>query len=109
MGLALLFGAINGFCEEFFWRGAFLRLGPDDPAFQVLGLALFGLWHVPLYLAQGVVFEGSALGLIGGSLFLGAIWTLIAYKTKRIGLCVIAHCATNSITFIGFMAANFFG
>ncbi|MEM6909671.1 MAG: CPBP family glutamic-type intramembrane protease [Pseudomonadota bacterium] len=109
VALAFAFGAFNGFCEEFYWRGAFLEQGRDAPWFQALGLALFTGWHWPLYLAHGVTFEGGALGLIGGSAFLGAAWTFVAWRTGRIGLCVIAHCATNAITFIGFFTMNFFG
>jgi CAAX protease family protein len=107
IGLAVIFGTVNGFLEEFFWRGAYLAQGQGEPRFQALGLVLFSLWHVPLTLAHGVTYEGGTFALIGGAIGLGFFWTLIAYQTGRIGWAIISHALTNIATFVGLIATNF--
>lgn len=107
IALALLFGLVNGTLEEFFWRGAYLSQGRGDARFQLLGVGLFTLWHVPLALAHGVTYQGGSLALIGGALGLGLFWSFIAYRTNHIGWPVVSHALTNAIAFIGLIAANF--
>jgi len=107
MILAFTFGTLNGFLEEFFWRGAFLEQGRGNMSFQLLGVGLFTLWHVPLVLAHGVHYEGGPAALIGGALFLGIFWFWIANRTDRIGWSVVAHMFTNVIAFVGHITVNF--
>lgn len=107
VALAVLFGAVNGFLEEFFWRGAYLEQGRGMPRFQALGVVLFGLWHVPLTLAHGVTYEGGAFTLVGGAFAFGVFWSVIAYQTGRIGWTIISHVLTNIVTFVGLIAVNF--
>lgn len=107
VALALVFGPINGFFEEFFWRGAFLEQMPDSWRYQALGVGLFTLWHVPLALAHGVTYPGGAASLVGGAAGLGAFWAFVAYRTKRIGWPVVSHMLTNAIAFVGLIALNF--
>lgn len=101
------FAILNGFCEEVFWRGAFVTQARGRAGFAALGLALFTLWHIPLAAAQGVVYEGGPLALIGGAFGLGAFWMLIAWRTQSVGWPILAHMATNTATFSGLFAANF--
>lgn len=104
---AVPFGLVNGFCEEFFWRGAFLHQGRGNALFQALGVGLFTLWHVPLALAHGVTYPGGAVALVGGAMGLGAFWAFIAYRTDRIGWPIISHMLTNAVAFSGLISLNF--
>lgn len=105
--LALVFGLVNGTLEEFFWRGSYLSRGRGDARFQMLGVGLFTLWHVPLALAHGVTYQGGSLALVGGALGLGLFWGFLAYRTNHIGWPIVSHALTNAIAFIGLIAANF--
>jgi membrane protease YdiL (CAAX protease family) len=107
IGLAVVFGTVNGFLEEFFWRGAYLEQGEGMAHFQALGVVLFSLWHVPLALVHGVTYEGGAFALVGGAIGLGVLWSVIAYQTGRIGWPIVSHVVTNVATFIGFISSNF--
>ncbi|MEP4197995.1 MAG: CPBP family glutamic-type intramembrane protease [Aliishimia sp.] len=103
---AIGFGVVNGFLEEFSWRGAFLELGRSDRQFQWHGVGLFTLWHVPLAPAHGIVYPGGVFALISGALAMGAFWAFLAFRTCRIGWAIIGHISSNSIAFIGFFASN---
>ncbi len=105
--LAMAMGLVNGFSEEFFWRGAFLEQGRGNIPFQVLGVGLFTAWHVPLAFAHGIIFPGGALALVGGAMCLGAFWSVIAVRTDRIGWPIVSHVLTNCIVFIAFVSLNF--
>ena len=104
---ALVFAVVNGFLEEFYWRGAFLAQGRGVVWFQAVGVALFTLWHVPLALAHGVVYEGGPAALIGGALGLGLFWSFIANKTGYIGWPIVSHILTNFAGFVGLITTNF--
>lgn len=105
--LAILFGLVNGFFEEFFWRGAFLEQGRGEVLFQVLGVGLFTFWHVPLAFAHGVTYPGGTLALVGGAMGMGAFWSVIAFRTDRIGWPIVSHVLTNAIVFVGLISLNF--
>ncbi|MGJ8625621.1 MAG: CPBP family glutamic-type intramembrane protease [Sulfitobacter sp.] len=110
VGAICLAGAaalINGFSEEFFWRGAYLELGRGNPVFQSLGVLLFGLWHVPLMFAQGVDYQGGAVALIFGAWGLGAFWAVVASRTDGIGWPIVAHIVSNVFAFTGVVALSF--
>lgn len=104
---AVGFGLLNGFLEEFFWRGSYLEQGSGRPAYQALGVALFTLWHVPLIFAQGVEYDGGPAALVFGAFGLGVFWAIIANRTNRIGWPILSHMATNAATFVGLFAVNF--
>ena len=105
--MAIAMALVNGFCEEFFWRGAFLEQGRGDKAFQALGVALFTGWHVPLAFAHGISYPGGVLPLIGGAMGLGAFWIIIAMRTSRIGWPIVSHILTNCAAFIALVSLNF--
>lgn len=100
---------VNGFMEEFFWRGAWLAQAGRDRRYYLLGWALLVGWHVPLAFAVGVDFGGDEgpYALVGGAAFLGAIWSLIAWRTRRIGWAIISHIGVNAFSFIGLVSVNF--
>lgn len=105
--IALFCGLINGFSEEFFWRGAYLAQGRGLRWFQITGVVLFTLWHVPLVFAHGIVYEGGPMALIGGAGVLGILWSIIANRTGCIGWTIVSHMLTNMAVFIGFFTTNF--
>ena len=107
--LALLFGMINGTLEEMFWRGIFNKIFNDHMIWAYLYPSLFfGMWHIALYLAKGMVYQGGGGSLVGGSLFMGLLWGLAAYKTKSVKLVTAAHIITNFFSFTGLIYQNWF-
>ncbi|UYN98678.1 MAG: CPBP family intramembrane metalloprotease [Devosia sp.] len=100
MYLALLIALINGPLEEIAWRGGFLATFRDRPRLGFwLGLGLFTLWHVPLALAAGLVYDGGAAALIGGAAVLGLFWAWITWRTGSVFYTAIAHALTNIFAF----------
>lgn len=111
MGLALaaLVAVINGPLEETAWRGSFMTRFADRPRLGMwLGWLLFTLWHAPLLLAQGIVFDGGWPALLGGSAVLGLLWSWIAWRTGSVFYVAIAHTLTNVLTFWVLFNANGF-
>ncbi|SMQ86081.1 CAAX protease self-immunity [Devosia lucknowensis] len=100
MYLALLIAFINGPLEEIAWRGGFLGTFRDRPRLGFwLGWALFTLWHVPLALSHGLVFDGGVLTLVGGAGLLGLFWAWIAWRTGSVFYTSLAHGLTNVFAF----------
>lgn len=97
--LAAIFGVLNGFFEEFFWRGAFLAVGKGSIRFLGLGVLLFGLWHIPLAFAYGIEYPGGPLALIFGGFALGVYFAFLSWRTQAIGWASLAHSLTNAMTF----------
>ena len=98
--LAATVGLINGSLEETAWRGGFMTAFADKPRLGFwLGWLLFTAWHVPLALSHGIVFDGGWLGLVGGAVGLGLLWSWIAWRTGSVFWVSIAHVLTNVLTF----------
>lgn len=107
--LALVFGMINGTLEEMFWRGIFNKIFNDHLIWAYLYPSLFfGIWHIALFSAKGIVYQGGAGSLVGGSLFMGLLWGLAAYKTKSVKIVTAAHIITNFFAFTGLIYQNWF-
>jgi len=107
--LALVFGMINGTLEEMFWRGNFNKIFNDHLIWAYLYPSLFfGIWHIALFSAKGIVYQGGAGSLVGGSLFMGLLWGLAAYKTKSVKIVTAAHIITNFFAFTGLIYQNWF-
>lgn len=107
--LAVVCGLINGPLEELAWRRSFRANANNRLSYELLGLGLFTLWHVPLYLSRGVSFDHSAVGLIGGALFLGAVWTLMTRAGNAVGWPMVSHALVNVAGFVPLFATNFAG
>ena len=107
LGLAVAAALINGFSEEFFWRGTYLEAGRNNWKFQALGVLLFGLWHVPLMFAHGVTYRGGPFALVLGAWGLGAFWAYVANRTGGIGWPIFAHIISNIFAVTGVIAINF--
>lgn len=98
--LACAVALLNGPLEETAWRGGFMTTFHDRPRLGFwLGWLLFTLWHAPLLLSQGIVFDGGAIALLGGAAALGLLWTWIAWRTGSVFYTTIAHTLTNVLTF----------
>lgn len=105
--LAVGCALINGPLEELAWRRTFRANSGGRLSFELAGLFLFTLWHVPLYFSKGVSFDHGATGLIGGALMLGAIWTVLTRKSNSIGWPIVSHTLVNIAGFIPLFALNF--
>jgi hypothetical protein len=105
--LAIGCALINGPLEELAWRRTFRASSGGRLSFEILGLFLFTLWHVPFYFSHGVSFDHGAIGLIGGALFLGAIWLLMTRANDSVGWPIVSHSLVNIAGFIPLFVANF--
>jgi membrane protease YdiL (CAAX protease family) len=87
----LIFSAFgNGFCEEIYWRGVFMKLFPKSLLFRIIWPSIFfGLWH---YIPGSLNPESShVIGLMIGAIFLGFYSSLIAWKTDTIWWSILIH------------------
>lgn len=109
MSIALVFAIINGTLEEMFWRGIFNKLFNENLFSAYFYPSLFfGSWHIALYFANGIVYQGGFPSLVGGSLFMGLLWGLAAFKTKSVKIVTAAHILTNFFAFTGLIYQNWF-
>jgi len=100
---------INGPLEELAWRRPFRAHSEGRLSFELIGLCLFTLWHVPFYFVHGVSFDHDAAGLIGGAFVLGLLWMFMTRVSNSVGWPVVSHALVNSAGFIGLFASNFGG
>lgn len=107
LALAVICALINGPLEELAWRRAFRANSGNRLAYELLGLGLFTLWHVPLYLSEGISFDHGALGLIGGAFVLGIPWLFMTRASDSVGWPMLSHALVNVAAFLPFFAANF--
>jgi uncharacterized protein len=78
--------------EEIFWRGFLLRYLQHDPFDQVP----FGQFNWSSFVWVTLLFGGAHWGPdFVPALITGAIYNLVAIRTKSLGACVIAHALTN--------------
>jgi uncharacterized protein len=98
----LVFGVVNGFVEELFWRGAFVASFPDDLLLAYLyPSGMFALWHVALALLPGLHYPGGVAALVGGSTVLGLGWGWVVWRTRDLRSVSGAHAVTNVFAFVG--------
>lgn len=107
--IALVFALINGTFEEMFWRGTFNKaFGNNIILAYIYPTIFFGIWHIALYLAKGMVYQGGFASLVGGSFFMGLLWGWVVYKTKSVRIATAAHIVTNFFAFTGLIFENWF-
>lgn len=106
LALAITCAVMNGPLEELAWRRGFRANSNGSVRYELLGLGLFTLWHVPLYLSEGVTFDHGALGLIGGAFALGAVWVFMTRVADSVGWPVLSHTLVNIAAFLPFFATN---
>lgn len=100
---------LNGTIEEIYWRGLYIteyknswRLGFFISTF------LFGAWHISLWFAPHIVYQGGAVALIGGAYFMGLLWASVARSVGNIRACMVAHILVNLFAFTGLFVENGF-
>lgn len=107
VGLAIVVGLINGTLEELAWRGGYISTFRDKPIVGFLiGWVLFSLWHIPLSMTAGMVFEGGPLMLVASSAGLGLLWSAVAFRTGSLAYVIPAHILTNVMAFSVLFATN---
>ena len=98
---------VNGFTEEFYWRGAFIsRYKTNLLLAYVVPTLLFGLWHISVYAAYGISYQGGFWPLVGGAFFMGMLWGYAAFKQQRILVPTMAHILTNFFAFSNLIVEN---
>ncbi|MDX8351734.1 type II CAAX prenyl endopeptidase Rce1 family protein [Cognatiyoonia sp. IB215182] len=98
LGAVVASALINGTLEEVFWRGTLLRNAQQLGSY-LLQIALFVSWHTALLFAGGVVVTGGALGLLGGALIGGILWTWARVQIGSIGFGILCHIGLNLFAF----------
>lgn len=91
LALLIVVAIGNGFFEELFWRGVYLRLFRGRARFGwVWSSAWFGLWH----LAPVSASQGDVVPYVIGAALLGLFLGLIARRTNGVWWPIVAHtCA----------------
>jgi len=107
--LLVLMAVINGFVEEFFWRGMYLL---EFKKSVVIGLVaaplLFAAYHIALRYIKGITYQGGFFALVGGAYIMGLLWSWVSRKTGTILPVTIAHILVNIFAFTGLFVENGF-
>ncbi len=107
--LAVVTAAINGFVEELYWRGLYLREFRDDARIGLwLATGLFGAWHISLFLIDGITYHGGFGALVGGATVMGLLWSYASRRTGNIVANSLAHVLVNLFAFTGLYINNGF-
>ena len=78
--------------EEIFWRGFVLRFLIDEN-FERVPVGAFS-WFSFAAVTAGFAFSHSPPDWVA-ALVAGAAYNAVAYRTKRLSSCVVAHALTN--------------
>lgn len=92
--------------EEIFWRGFLLRYLVDDDFENVP----IGAWSLTSFavVTFGFMLEHSTLDW-PAALIAGALYNVVAYRTRSLGACVLAHAVTNLLLGIYVMRSQQWG
>lgn len=105
--IALFFALINGTIEELLWRGVYNKVFGDRVLFAfIYPTIFFSVWHIGLYFARGIQYQGGFASLVGGAAFMGCLWGWIAFRTKSIKIVSIAHIVVNFFAFTALILEN---
>lgn len=106
LALAIGCALANAPLEELAWRRAFRANSDGRLRFEILGLVLFTLWHVPLSFSRGIDFDYGIVGLVGGAFFLGTVWVFLTRAANSVGWPILSHVLVNLAAFVPFFASN---
>ncbi len=107
--LLVIVVALNGFIEELYWRGLYLLEYPENSRIGFfLASILFGLWHISLWFAKGVLYKDGFLAMVGGAYVLGLIWTWIARLNGNLKVVIPSHILVNLFAFTALFVDNGF-
>jgi membrane protease YdiL (CAAX protease family) len=108
--LSIPMAVVNGFCEEIFWRGIFVKTFPGNPWLGIVYPAVgFALWHL---IPQNVFPTENVPGFILSTLFLGLAYGFIAYRTGSAKWTAISHGLNGILALSGVLTPtllNLFG
>jgi hypothetical protein len=108
IGLIILgVSVINGTIEEIYWRGLYLKVFRQNRYFiLIVSPLLFALMHGSFLAIEGIIYEGGALALVGGALFMGLLWSYVSFRSDRIDYCIAGHVFVNIFAFTGLFVEN---
>ena len=107
--LVLIVAGLNGFIEELYWRGLYLRNFKDSWLYGCfLSTILFGAWHFSLWFIRGMEYHGGWPALVGGAFTMGLLWSVISRKINSVRIGIIAHVMVNVFAFTGLFVENGF-
>jgi len=107
--LLVLMAVINGFVEEFFWRGMYLlEFRKSVLIGMVAAPLLFAAYHIALWFIKGITYQGGFFALVGGAYVMGLLWSWVSRKTGTILPVTIAHILVNVFAFTGLFVENGF-
>ncbi|MEP6955637.1 MAG: CAAX prenyl protease-related protein [Chthoniobacterales bacterium] len=92
--------------EEIFWRGFLLRYFIDEK-FETVPIGRFS-WLSFAVVTLGFTFAHSPADWIAAAIT-GALYNLVAYRTKSLTSCVIAHAVTNLLLGLWIMSTKQWG
>jgi uncharacterized protein len=92
--------------EEIFWRGFLLRYLIDEK-FTAIAVGTFS-WVSFVVVTVGFGFSHSAADWLA-AFVCGALYNLVAYRTRSLSSCVIAHAFTNLLLGIWIMQTRQWG
>ena len=92
--------------EEIFWRGFLLRYFVDEK-FDSVPMGTFS-WLSFIIVTLGFTFAHSPADWIAAAIT-GALYNVVAYRTKSLASCVIAHALTNLLLGLWIMATKQWG
>jgi hypothetical protein len=105
--IALPLATLNGFCEEIFWRGIFVKAFPNNPWLGIVYPAVgFALWH---FIPQSVFPADTGYGFILSTLFLGLAYGTIAYRTGSAKWTAISNSLNGILALSGMLGPILLG
>ena len=105
--LAIPLATLNGFCEEIFWRGMFVKAFPDNPWLGIVYPAVgFAIWH---FIPQSVFPADNAYSFVLSTLFLGLVYGTIAYRTGSAKWTAISHSLNGILALSGMLGSIVLG
>jgi membrane protease YdiL (CAAX protease family) len=100
--IALPLATLNGFCEEIFWRGMFVKVFPDNSWLGIVYPAIgFAIWH---FIPQSVFPADNVYGFVVSTLLLGLVYGFIAYRTGSAKWTAFSHSLNGYIALSGMIA-----
>jgi membrane protease YdiL (CAAX protease family) len=94
--LSTTFG--NGFFEEIWWRGVYMKLFPNNILFRIIWPSIwFALWH---YAPGSVHSDGNVIALMIGAGVFGFYLSFLAKQTETVWWSIVAHTLSGIIMIV---------
>jgi CAAX prenyl protease-like protein len=92
--------------EEIFWRGCLLRCFSDEP-FEAVPFGTY-TWQANAVVAAGFMLEHSMPDW-PAALAAGLLYNMVAFRTRSLSSCVLAHAITNALLSAYILATHQWG